>query len=345
MNTRLEYEIHEQPDTLAAMLASQREAVQQAVKAIREAQPKYVVIAARGSSDNAARYAQYLFGVRLGLPVALSTPSVSMLYGATTRYDDGLVIGISQSGQSVGAVNIVQEAAAQGALTIGISNFPDSELGRSAAHHLSLSVGEEKSLAATKTYTASLAMFALLAAVWADDSSMLDDLAKLPDIARQTLAMNTHLPARAERYRFMERCVTLSRGMNFATAFEIALKLKELTYVVAEPYSSADFAHGPIAILEPGFPVVLIAPKGRTYEDMLAVRDKLRERSADLAVISNGDEALDGAHLPIRIADVPEWLSPLACVLPGQLLALGLATARGTEVDQPRGLRKVTIQE
>ena len=289
--------------------------------------PRYAVIAARGSSDNAARYAQHLIGRFWGLPVALATPSLHTLYEAPLRYDDALVIGISQSGASPDVAGVVSAATAQGALTVAITNEPDSPLARGAQHVIGLQTGPERSVAATKTYTASLAAVAAL--VCGDRRRLF----RVPEaMARQ---LEHEVPAEAAAS--WERLAVIGRGANYGTAFEAALKLSELTGMVAAPWSSADFLHGPIAILEPGFPILAIAPSGPTLPGMRELLAAAGERGADLTVVS--DAPIDGR---IPLEPVPEWLSPLIAVIPAQLLAVGAAEHLGRDVDRPTGLQKVT---
>ena len=337
----LESEIYQQPDVLARLLDNP--AIPAVAKAIRDADPDFLVIAARGTSDHAANYAQYLFGIQAGLPVSLAAPSISTIYGHPPRYRKAVVIGISQSGHSVDVAQVVTDAAAQGALTITITNDANSLMAKAAAHHIALNAGEERSVAASKTYTAQVMALSLIVAHLLGKDDMLAELRQLPDMVSQVLGLAPTIKQRAERFRFMTRCVTLGRGYNYATAYEIALKLEELTYVTAEPYSSADFRHGPKAMVEPDFPVIAIAPRGATYADMLALIKELAERGADLTVISTEDEALATAQLPLHLPAVPEWLSPIVAVVPGQLLAMATAAAKGHNLDKPRGLTKVTV--
>jgi glucosamine--fructose-6-phosphate aminotransferase (isomerizing) len=340
--TILETEIQQQPDVLARLLDDPT--IAEIAKAIKAVDPSCVTIAARGTSDNAARYAQYLFGIHLGLPVALAAPSITTLYNRPLRYRDTVVIGISQSGKSVDVAQIVTDAASQGALTVTITNDPNSPMATAAAHHINLGAGEERSLAASKTYTAQLTAMALITAHLVGESAMLADLARLPQLIEEVLTLQPMILQRAERFRFMSRCVTLGRGYNYCTAYEIALKLKELTYVTAEPYSSADFRHGPKAMVEADFPIIAIAPQGETYADMLDLIKELAGRGADMSIISGEETALEHANLPLRLpANVPEWLSPIVGVVPGQLLAMATALAKGHELDRPRGLTKVTV--
>ena len=346
MNDHLSHEIHEQPEVLARLLDELAGAAAQVAAAVRARDVRYAVIAARGTSDNAARYAKYLFGATNRLPVALATPSLFSIYHTPPRLRDALVLGVSQSGQSPDIVAVVEEGRRQGALTVAVTNAPVSPLAQAADHVLPLDAGEERAVAATKTYTAQLAALALLAVQLAGDAEReerLSALRSVPEAMEKTLALEEPIALAAQRYAYATECLVLGRGYNYATAFEIALKLKELTYVVAQAYSSADFRHGPVAIVERGFPAVVIAPQGAVYPDVLALTRELTAREAELIVISGQDEALQLARTPLRLPVVlPEWLSPFTCVVPGQLLALHVTLAKGYDPDHPRGLKKVT---
>lgn len=342
--SHLSREIQEQPAVLQAVLERQWEPVQALAESLRQRAPRYGVLAARGSSDNAARYGQYLLGAFNGFTVALATPSLFTLYQRPPCLKDALVIGVSQSGQSPDIVSVIAEGRSQGALTVAITNDTNSPLAQAAQTTLDLSAGPEVSLAATKTYTSSLMVLAMLSVAWAGDSERLEALRQVPAWAASVLEDLPRVLKIAERYRYMEACVVTGRGFNYATAFEVALKLKELTYIMAEPYSSADFQHGPVAIVEQGFPVLAVLPEGAAAPDMLAFLKGLRTREPELLVISSLDEALALAQTPLPLpAGIPEWLSPLIAILPGQMLALGLTLAKGYDPDHPRGLRKVTL--
>lgn len=341
--SRLSREIHEQPQVLARLLEEQTRRAGQIAAVIGDRDVRYAVLAARGTSDNAARYAQYLLGALNGLSVALATPSLFTLYQAPPRMRDALVLGISQSGQSPDIVAVVEEGRRQGALTVAVTNTPDSPLGDAAEHVLPLGAIEEKAVAATKTYTAQLAAVALLAAHLAGDEERVALLNRVPGAVEETLRLEEPIATAAQRYGQAQGCVVLGRGYNYATAFEIALKLKELAYLAAQPYSSADFRHGPVAIVERGFPVFAVAPQGAVYDDVVSLIEELVGREAELCVISESDEALALADVPLCLpAPLPEWLSPLVCVVPGQLLALHITKAKGYDPDHPRGLTKVT---
>jgi glucosamine--fructose-6-phosphate aminotransferase (isomerizing) len=253
------------------------------------------------------------------------------------------VLGISQSGKSPDIVAVLAEARRQGALTAAITNEVDSDLAQEADHIIELGVGKERSVAASKTYTSALAAIALLSACLADDPDMLAALKRVPEVAAQTLGLEGRVEEIVQRYRYMRECVVIGRGYNYATAFELALKLKELTYTMVEPYSSADFLHGPLAVIEHGFPAFVIAPSGAMLPEMREFMGTLRGRQAEILAISDDSEALALAHIPLELpVMVPEWLSPMVAILPGQLLAMNLAHIRHYDLDRPRGLSKVT---
>jgi glucosamine--fructose-6-phosphate aminotransferase (isomerizing) len=336
-------EIHEQPEVMARLLRRERENAAALAAEMKGRGIDGVVIAARGTSDNAARYAQYLLAAANGLVVGLATPSLFTIYKTPPRFGNLLVLGISQSGKSPDIVSVVAEGKRQGVLTAAITDFPDSDLGRTADHVLDLSAGEERSVAATKTYTAELAAIALLSVALGGDAGRMDMLDRVPGQVAQALELENQIAQGAERYRYMQSCVVIGRGYNYATAFELSLKLKELTYTVVEPYSSADFMHGPLAMVAAGFPVIAIAPSGQMLPDMMSFMDTVKQRQAELLVISDDEAALEMARVPLRLpAGVPEWLSPLTSIVPGQLFAMHLAHARDYDVDRPRGLHKVT---
>jgi glucosamine--fructose-6-phosphate aminotransferase (isomerizing) len=265
------------------------------------------------------------------------------LYNTPLQLAKALVVGISQSGQSPDIVAILAEARRQGALTLVITNAPRSPLASEVEYCLNLRAGPERSVAATKTYTASLTALGMLAASLADDATRLSELAGLPEAVAQALSLDEASQAAANRWRFADRCVVVGRGYNYATAYEIALKLKELTYIVAESYSPADFLHGPVAMVEPDFPALVVAPSGATLANVRALARDLRDAGAELLVISDDSNALQLAQTSLPLPDdVPEWLSPLTAVVAGQLFALHLTQAKGLEPDHPRGLKKVT---
>lgn len=336
-------EIHEQPSVLRAVLAQEWATVTEIAEAIRGRSIEYVLIAARGTSDNAGRYANYLFGALNGLPVALAVPSLYTIYRQPPRLANALVIGISQSGKSPDIVSVLADAKAQGALTLAITNFTDSDLAQQADFVLGLHAGEEKSIAATKTYTSELLTIAMLGAALNGGGQLRQELDRVPDAVEGILRVAPDVARAAERYCYMQSCVVIGRGYNYASAFELALKLKELTYTLAEPYSSADFMHGPLALIEDGFPAIVVAPSGVMLDELRDFIRILHRREAEPIVISDDAATLElgRTQLPMA-ASLPEWLSPIGAIVPGQLFAMSLAHARDYDPDHPRGLRKVT---
>jgi glucosamine--fructose-6-phosphate aminotransferase (isomerizing) len=341
MTTLLEQEIWSQPEVITRLLERETRHIEQIVAQLPAFD--YALIAARGSSDHAATYAKYAWTALAGYPVALAAPSLLTMYKAAPRLAGALVVGISQSGQSPDIVAVLEEGKRQARPTLAITNESSSPLAAVADNVVELHAGPERSVAATKTYTAQLAVMALFAAAWSGDSQNLAILQQLPEMIGTTLQAAPEVAQRVDRYRYMDRCVIIGRGYNYATSFELALKLKELTYVMTTAYSSADFRHGPIATIETGLPVILVMPVGATYDDMLDLAIELQQRGAELLMISESEQALSLARTALPIpAGVPEWLNPLTTIIPGQLFALHLALTKGLNPDIPRGLQKVT---
>lgn len=344
----LEQEIAEQPEVLKRLLSEEAGMVRRIGNAIKDFDPAYVWIAARGTSDNAARYAQYLFGSHVGLAVGLATPSLHTLYQSPPNLSKALVIGISQSGQSADVRQVLVDAHKQGALTVSITNDTASPMAETAEYHIPLHAGEEVSVAATKTYSAELAAVAMLVTALSGKGADYQHLAMLPGYLAQIMTELEPItePGWVERYRYMEHFATIGRGYNYCTAFEINLKVKELCYIIGDGYSEADFRHGPIATVHPGFPVVAVAPSGKTLGTMLELLDRLHDKQAELLVISNEESAFKHAQIAMHLpANMPEWLTPIAAIVHGQVFAMRLAMVKGHEVDKPRGLTKVTVTQ
>lgn len=340
----LRSEILEQPAVLERLLRTQKGRVREMARAVRSRGIRSIFIAARGTSDNAALYGKYLWGSKNRLPVALAAPSLFTAYHTPPEVAGSLVVGVSQSGQSPDIVSVVAEGRRQKALTLAITNDPSSPLAREAELVLELGAGPERAVAATKTYTAELLAIALLSAALAGDEAQLEALGRLPELVEETLALDGAVASAAQRYRYMTQCVVLGRGYNYATAYEWSLKLKELTYVVAEPYSSADFQHGPVAIVSQGFPVLAVVPGGAVFDDVMSLLTTLvSEHRVELLAVSNEQAALGLAQTALPLPDdLPEWLSPLVSIVPAQLFCYHLTRAMGFDTEAPRRLAKVT---
>ncbi len=340
----LRSEIFEQPAVLDRLYRNQKDRADEIARTIRDRGVTSVFLAARGTSDNAALYGKYLWGSINGLPVALAAPSLFTVYETPPRLEGCLVVGISQSGQSPDIVAVLAEGRRQGALTLAITNEPSSPLADQAELVLETCAGPERAIAATKTYTTQLFALALLSAAIQGESRLFDALERVPRLVEETLALDSAIEQSAQRYRYMSQCVVIGRGYNYATANEWALKLKELAYVVAESYSSADFQHGPIAIVSQGFPILAAVPTGAVFKDAYALLSSLvKEHGAELVVVSNDAAALALAKTPLPLPrEMPEWLSPLVAIVPAQLFCYHLTRARGYDTETPRGLLKVT---
>ncbi len=336
-------EIAEQPAVLARVCREEAAAVARVARRLRARQLPTVVLAARGTSDNAALYGRYLIETQLRTPVSLAAPSVVTLYRARLRLRGAVVIGLSQSGRSPDIVRFIEAARRAGALTIAITNHPGSPLARTAHEVLQLHAGRERSVAATKTYTAQLAVLSLLVAHIAGDRRLIAAHDALPDTAAAALATEPAVAHAADLLYRSDECLVTSRGYNFATALEAALKLKEGSRLVAEALSSADLLHGPIAVVKRGFPVIAVAPPGRALGHLTGVLRRLTRRRARTVVLSSAAAALRQAVVPVHLPPVgEEALTPHVYIIPLQLLAAHVAARRGLDPDHPRGLRKVT---
>lgn len=338
-------EINEQPDVLARLFASQRTVASEVAARWRKEPPTHVVIAARGTSDNAARYAQYLWGERAGLTVGLAAPSLFAPDASPPRLTGAAVVGISQSGASPDLVAVVKEAARQGRPTLAITNEARSPLAEAADQVMLLGAGPERAVAATKTYTAQLGAVALLANAFAPTDG--DDVAfgAVPEAVSAALATQPEVAEVGDRWRDVDRCAVLGRGTGLTTAHEWALKLQELAYVLAQPASTADFAHGPRAVVEEGFPVLGVATRGPWLVDVRQTLTDLREIGArTLLVTDQPDEVRAVADDLLTIpSQLPDWLTPLVSIVPAQLWCRQVALARGLDPESPRGLSKVTL--
>jgi glucosamine--fructose-6-phosphate aminotransferase (isomerizing) len=335
-------EIRQQPEALERTLRTQLKRIERFKRLIAKRRPRLVVLAARGTSDNAALFGRYLLEITTGIPVTLAAPSIFTLYNAPFRFEGVLVIAISQSGESTDTNLVLERARRQGAHTIGVTNEASSTLARLAEHPFLVHAGREQSVAATKTYTGQLLILYMLAYALGANIA-LDDLARIPEWTSRALTLEPEVARRAERYRFMDHAVVVGRGLNYANAFEFALKLMETCYVVAERFSSADFLHGPIAMIEASFPAFLFAPPGVTWPGTREMIEKLVKLKAETLVITDqsnpeafGDHAI---ALPISL---DELFTPIPYIVPAQLFSARLAEEKGFNPDQPRTLSKVT---
>jgi glutamine---fructose-6-phosphate transaminase (isomerizing) len=352
--SKMRDEICQQPDAIERTLKSEWRQAEQLRSLLLDRRPRFVVLAARGTSDNAAQFGRYLIEITTGIPVSLAAPSVYTLYQSRIDLREALVIAISQSGESTDTNLVLERAKEAGAITIGITNEADSTLAKLSQIPFLVRAGKERSVAATKTYTGQLLVFYLIA--YALGAAVkLDDLKRLPDMAAAALKLEKEIAERAERYRFMQHAVVIGRGLNYANSFEFALKLMETCYVIAERFSSADLLHGPIAMLEASFPAFVLAPGGVTWSSMRELIERLQSIKAETLLITDRGNK-DAQRVPglekkvvvipaavSRKSSLPEEIfTPIPYVIPGQLFAASLAQVKGLDPDQPRTLSKVT---
>ncbi len=332
-------EIAAQPEVFAAVTARQAE-IAQVGAVLADRAPRFVLLAARGSSDHAALYAKYLIEVLLELPAGLVSASTTTLYGAKPDLSDVLYLAVSQSGGSPDLIEATRQARLQGALTVAVTNNPGSQLNEAAELSVNIGAGTELAVAATKTYSATLlTLYLLIDSVRGGHGESVKDLAELASSALS--ATEGPVAEAVARYRYVERMVTTGRGYSSATAAEGALKLAETTYLSARAYSGADLLHGPVAAIDSDTGVVAITSAGKGGEAMRDVVNTVRQRGAD--VLAVGSAAADmPASSRIVLPETAEEVAPILEVLPLQSLALGLSLARGGDPDNPRGLSKVT---
>ena len=335
-------EIAEQPAALARTIKEERGKIARLGDSLKKRDIDLIVLVARGSSDNAALFGRYLLEITTGIPVSLSAPSVHSLYHAKLNLTHALVVGVSQSGEGEDINRVLENARACGAFTIGITNEPASSMVKLVDETLLMHGGRERSVAATKTFTGQMILFYLLAGALAKDGNAID-YQQIPDLAARALEQKPAIVELVQRYVFMENCVVVGRGLAYANAYEFALKLMETCYVVAERFSSADFLHGPVAMIERHFPVILFAPPGVMLESTKDLIWRLQELRADtLAITGEIDTAAMCSRSIIMPREIDEFLAPIPYIIPAQLFAALLAEAKGLDPDTPRSLSKIT---
>jgi glucosamine--fructose-6-phosphate aminotransferase (isomerizing) len=335
-------EIAQQPSALAATIAAEQSKIVRLGTFLKQRDIDLIVLVARGSSDNAALFGRYLLEITTGIPVSLSAPSVHTLYGAKLKLGHALVVGVSQSGEGEDINRVLENARAGGAYTVGITNEADSAMVDLVDETLLMHGGRERAVAATKTYTGQMMLFYMLATALAEKAPSFDYNA-IPDLAARALEQETAIRELVQRFVFMENCVVVGRGLAYANAYELALKLMETCYVVAERFSSADFLHGPVAMVERHFPVILFAPPGVMLDGTRELIKRLRELRADTVAITGDLETAALCSRAIIMArEIDEFLAPIPYIIPAQLFAALLAEAKGLDADAPRSLSKVT---
>jgi glutamine---fructose-6-phosphate transaminase (isomerizing) len=335
-------EIAEQPAALERTIAAEREKIARLDGVLAQRDIDLIVLVARGSSDNAALFGRYLLEITTGIPVSLSAPSVHTIYQARLNLKRALVIGVSQSGEGEDINRVLENARECGAFTIGITNESNSSMVQLVDETLLMHGGHEQSVAATKTFTGQMMLFYMMAAALSGNRAGID-YERIPEFAARALEQKPVVVELVQRYVFMENCVVVGRGLAYANAYEFALKLMETCYVVAERFSSADFLHGPLAMIDRHFPVMVFAPPGAMLTGTKDLIARLSELKADtLAITADLDVAGMCSRSIIMPREIDEFLAPIPYIIPAQLFAALLAEAKGLNPDQPRSLSKVT---
>ncbi len=341
----LEKEIRQQPEVLAAVVKNNEAVAEKIVAAAKEKGICGIYFAARGTSDHACIYAQYLFGIVAGLPCMLGTPSVFTKYNSHVDLSKYLVVGVSQSGKAEDVLEVLRQAKTDGAVTVAVTNEMSSPMAAEAEYHMFCGAGTEYSIAATKTFTSQMMLLALLAAKWAGNSDLLADLSKVPaKVAELIEDLDAQLADIAERYQNMPGAVLLGRGISYCIALEGALKMLETNKIKMKGYPTSDFHHGPIAQLHAGDPVFVIAPKGATIGDQLEICEKLKNVNADIFFVTDDAALVPEYAKGIVIPDTgSELTSPFVSVLVFQILACKMTIVRGIDPDKAGVINKITI--
>ena len=343
--TLMAAEIAEIPSVVERALRDGASELDRVAALVNRQRPRFVMITARGTSDNAGTYAQYLVETTLGLPVGLAAPSVTTIYAGRLAWRDVLLLAVSQSGAGPDVAEVTRAARAGGALTVAVTNEPRSRLAEEADAVLLLHAGEERAVAATKTYVASLAVLAGLIGRIAPEAAWTADLPRLPAVLALALDAGRAWLAgegagAVATFAAADEALVISRGHNFATALELALKLTETGRIFAHAYSSADLLHGPVALAGADVPTLVARPDGplgRSIDEALAVAG----RAGATPWWLGGPEVADRQRALV-LPGLPEPLTPASLVVPGLLLVEAVARARGRDPDAPPGLAKVT---
>ncbi len=345
-------EIQEQPDLLKNTITGNISKIKSLADEIDKRGIRFITIAARGTSDNAAVYAKYVFELLVGIPVMLAAPSIFTIYNNFLNLRDSMVIGISQSGMAKDVLEVLKAAKEQGALTVSITNSPESPLAIGSDWHLYCNSGIEAGIAATKTFTAQAYIIVNLALELAgknraravNNKGLADELSLMPERIREVIKDVDIIDEITKMYRSMKDCIVLARGVNYAVALECAIKIMETSYVRAKAYSISDFYHGPLALIEGNTPVLLFAPDGPTIDDTRSMAKRLTQIGADLLVISSDSEILKSGTVSISVPySKYDIVSFFYNTVVAQIFAYRLTIQKGMDPDRPRNIKKITI--
>ncbi|MGR3660899.1 MAG: SIS domain-containing protein [Paracoccaceae bacterium] len=337
MPSHMHQEIREIPSAVSNLLSDGRPVIEATAEKLHGIDPRFICTVARGSSDHAATYFKYAAELTIGLPVASIGPSIASIYGAKLRLADSVCIGISQSGQSPDIVKMAQSAAQQGALAIAITNEPESPLAQACQSTLAIHAGVERSVAATKTFVTSALTGLMLLAYWKQDKELIDAINRLPEHLENAVAHDW--PELRKALADQKSLFVLGRGPSYAMSNEAALKFKETCQIHAESYSSAEVLHGPVSIVEPGYPVLVMASRDASEKSIVTVADTLAKQGAQVFATSNIVQHAKG----LGFASTSHPLTdPLALIVSFYAFIERLTVERGLNPDTPRNLNKVT---
>jgi glutamine---fructose-6-phosphate transaminase (isomerizing) len=336
-------EILEQPAVLQKCLDNNK-IINDIKRKMASTDIRFVVIAGRGTSDHAAIYGKYIIECMLGMPVSLAAPSIITTYDAEVNYRNCLVIAVSQSGQAKDALEIIRQGNRCEAVTVGITNDEGSPIAKEAHFHLFTDAGPEKSVAATKTFTAQMMLLAHLVAELKAGAGMMKELSMVPKRLYDVIALKDEINATAVSFSHMRHCFVLARGMNYPIALEAALKIQETSYVEAEGFAISDFYHGPIAMVDRKTPVLLFSPRGSTMSDSIGIIERLDKLKANVLLVTNDKDLASKSSFSFIIPDTDnDVISPFYNAVFSQMFACSLSLAKGFDPDRPRSLKKVTI--
>lgn len=340
----LEKEIREQPSVLSSLHAKNSNTLCSLVKEIKEKGINNIYFVARGTSDHACIYAQYLFGIVLGIPCTLGTPSILTQYGSQIKFNNSLVIGVSQSGRAEDVNSIIESANKQGITTLAITNYEDSLIAKTAKYHLFCNAGEEKSIAATKTFTSQMYLLALLCAEWSKNEDLIKSLEKIPSQIENAL---NNLPSKiydlTSKLLDYKEGVVLGRGLSYSIALEGALKILETNKIKMRGYPISDFYHGPVAQLHQNDLAIVLAQSGVMENDAIKMIEKLKTVGANTIVVSDNENLLNGV-CGLKVENTSnEFTMPFIFAIVVQLFALNLVLHKGIDPDKSNVIAKITV--
>lgn len=343
--TKMYAEILQEPEKLAICFDKNRENICACAKLLKEMRPASVIIAARGTSCNAGKYAKYLIETELGIPVSIAAPSVLTRYEGKLHLANTLVIGISQSGAAEDVCSLIDRGNETGAMTIAVTNTEGSLLAEHAQHHLCCFAGKEESLAATKTFVTQMELLTLLVAAWNDDSRLMEQMKSLPALTQSVLSLQPQVKELVQRWRFIGECFILARGLSYPVALECEIKIQETSFVHSQAFSVTNFTHGPVAMVTPRVPLLAIACDEKTDDNVIDMIHRVQGEGAEVLILTNKAEIaeLSAGNAIVLDKECEGVLGAFAAATAIQLLACELCVLRGGNPDAPRGLTKITV--